>query len=95
MTAMEVIQELLAVLDAERVAIRNIDPDAVEHAAAKKQEAIERLRAFDAADIRTYARELAELRAGLRRNGILLAHARACLRMAMEGADRPRFGKDV
>ena len=71
------LEELLSVLAEERAAIRRLDGAAVERAALAKERIGVALATIDPkaheADLRVVAAEL-------RRNGVLLAHARSCLR---------------
>lgn len=78
-TAKETVQALLAILEEERVAIRKLDGASVDRAAAAKEKLVGALTSTPAADLSTVAGDLPLLRAELRRNGILLAHARSCL----------------
>lgn len=77
--AKQVIDDLLEVLVVERQAIRTLDGAAVADAAKAKELFAEQIASVDVSGFRD---ELAVLRSELRRNGILLAHARTCLREA-------------
>jgi hypothetical protein len=87
---------LLALLDEERGAIRKLDGKTVARAAAAKEALVETLGSCPPDELRELEPELPRLRAELRRNGVLLAHARSCLTEAVElrtarGSDgRPR-----
>jgi hypothetical protein len=83
-TGKAAVQALLEVLAEERKAIRTLDGAAVEQAATKKEELVGELREMTATELLEEARNLALLRAELRRNSILLAHARACLKEATD-----------
>jgi hypothetical protein len=78
-TAKETVQSLLAILEEERAAIRKLDGAAVDRAAAAKEKLVGTLTSIPTSDLATIAGDLPLLRAELRRNGILLAHARSCL----------------
>lgn len=82
MDVMQTIDELSEVLVQEREAIRKLDGATVVLLAERKNACAEALRAMPVADLTPYGHALAVLRADLRRNGVLLAHARACLREA-------------
>lgn len=93
MSAAEVaIAELLAVLDEERTAIRRLDAEAVTKAAQAKDALATKLSAMSFDELKPAASAFVTLRAELRRNGILLAHARSCLTEAVE-AMTPRDGR--
>gem|GEM_PF-3165058 len=83
-SAREVVDALLAVLEAERAAIRSLDTAGVQRAAEDKQALANRLAAMTPAELTPVAQDLAVLRAELRRNGVLLAHARSCVDQAMD-----------
>lgn len=80
----DAIAELLTALSDERKAIRTLDGDAVARAADAKERVVAELGKLGPSDLVPYARDLAVLRGELRRNGVLLAHARTCLREATE-----------
>jgi hypothetical protein len=85
------IDELLAVLAEERASIRTLDGAAAERAATAKEALARRLASFTMTDLAPHATVLMTLRGELRRNGVLLAHARSCLREAMNLASGPRL----
>jgi len=89
--AKETVGALLAILEAERSAIRQLDGAAVGRAAAAKEELVKKLSAHGPEDLAQIASDLPLLRAELRRNGILLAHARSCLNQVIE-MTAPRLG---
>lgn len=88
--AREVVQALLAVLDEERTAIRLLDGPAVAEAAAAKAKLATELSALAETDLVDVRDDVPRLRAELRRNGTLLAHARSCLRDVLEVAKAQR-----
>lgn len=83
-TARETVDALLAVLADERVAIRRVDAAGVMDATRKKEELAKVLGAMSLADLAAVSSELPALRAELRRNGVLLAHARSCVSQVLE-----------
>ncbi len=88
--ARDVVQALLAVLDAERAAIRLLDGRGVAETAAAKAELAAELAALTEAELSDIRDDVPHLRAELRRNGTLLAHARSCLRDVLEIAHARR-----
>ena len=78
--AKRAIDALFVVLEEERVAVRTLDGAAVERAAQAKEAFAATISSLDHAGLAPHAKELRLLASQLRRNGILLAHARACLR---------------
>lgn len=90
-SAKETVAALLAVLAEERAAIRQLDGAAVGRAAAAKETLMQALSAVGPEDLTTVAGDLPLLRAELRRNGILLAHARSCINQVIE-MTAPRLG---
>lgn len=82
--AREVASSLLAVLDEEREAIRRLDGPAVSATALRKAALAAALATLPPSDLEPARADLAKLRAELRRNGTLLAHARSCLRDIVE-----------
>lgn len=81
---------LEALLTEERAAIRALDGPAVDHAAARKVALVEALRRFPPEALRAEGKHVVRLVAQLRQNGVLLAHARDCLRDAIAArSDRP------
>lgn len=90
-TARETVDELLAVLVEERAAIRKVDTSAVADAASRKELLAKALGAMSLDDIATVSVDLPRLRAELRRNGILLAHARSCIAEILD-IKAPRAG---
>lgn len=67
-------------LDEERVALRGLDGSRVSALADEKSALIEQLRVVGSNAHPDMGPRLRELTAGLRRNAVLLAHARDCLR---------------
>lgn len=90
-TARETVDALLLVLAEERAAIRRVDTSAVASAARTKEQLAKELGAISLAELVTVSTKLPLLRAELRRNGVLLAHARACVAELLEIA-APRAG---
>ncbi len=80
----QAIDALFVVLEEERAALRTVDGAAVEKAATRKAELAKTLEAASVPELAPHADSLGRLRAELRRNGVLLAHARACLVQAVE-----------
>jgi hypothetical protein len=93
MTADELRQSMKTALVNERDAIRRLDADAVTRAANEKERLMGMLVATTDPKLRTELVEaLAELKTELRRNLVLLAHARDYLRDAVELC-RPSQGR--
>ncbi len=90
-TARETVDALLAVLAEERAAIRRVDTSAVALSAAAKERLAKELGAISLTELATVSNDLPLLRAELRRNGVLLAHARSCVAELLEIA-APRQG---
>jgi hypothetical protein len=82
--AKETITALLAVLAEERAAIRTLDTNAIVKAANDKEALAVRMSSMSVEQLTPAAAEIVTLRAELRRNGILLAHARACVARAFD-----------
>ena len=80
----EAIEALFGVLEEERKAIRGIDGAAVEETARRKEALATTLAKRSPEELADHAPALSQLRAELRRNGILLAHARSCLQHAVD-----------
>lgn len=83
-TPAETVATLLGVLAEERDAIRRLDALAVTAASRKKEALAQVLTSLTTADLLPIASDIMLLRAELRRNGVLLAHARACLKEVSE-----------
>ena len=77
--ARETVDALLALLAEERAAIRRVDTRAVALAAQTKERLAKELGAISLSELATVSGDLPLLRAELRRNGVLLAHARSCV----------------
>ncbi len=77
--ARETVDALLALLVEERAAIRRVDTTAVALAARTKEQLAKTLGAISSAELVTVSADFPQLRAELRRNGVLLAHARSCV----------------
>ena len=67
-------------LEEERAAIRALDGPALERTAREKESLAEALRASSREELATRSDSLAKISASLRRNAVLLAHARDSLR---------------
>ena len=76
----------MIVLAEERAAIRRLDTSAIAKAARETEVLATRMSSASADHLALAKAELATLRADLRRNGILLAHARACVARALDVA---------
>ncbi|MBI5513510.1 MAG: hypothetical protein HY909_07050 [Deltaproteobacteria bacterium] len=76
MTADQVLDRLDALLEEERQAIRRLDSGVV---SALADEKLDLVRSLQELPTRALAPRLRDLGAGLRRNAVLLAHARDCL----------------
>jgi hypothetical protein len=77
--AKDTVDALLAVLAEERAAIRRVDTTAVAKAAQTKEQLAKTLGTISLTELATVSTVLPQLRAELRRNGVLLAHARSCV----------------
>jgi hypothetical protein len=82
--AADVIDDLLAVLVEERRAVRALDGGTVARLATRKRALAGELAALETATLIEHRAKLDALRGELRRNGVLLAHARACVREGIE-----------
>lgn len=92
----EALASMRALLADERRAIRALDGQAIEAAALAKERLAVTLGDLPAGDLAEVREELHAMRAELRRNGILLAHARACLRELNDiGRERYRVTGDL
>lgn len=98
-SAKELVSTLLAVLEEERSAIRLLDGRGVSETAVKKAELAARLGELSPDALGEAKDEIQILRAELRRNGTLLAHARTCLRelteLAAAARGNPRPGPQL
>lgn len=74
------VNAMFAVLAEERTAIRTLDASGVERAAQEKESLATAIASMGETELGAMQPELRALRLELRRNGVLLAHARACLR---------------
>lgn len=86
MEAEEILRQLDALLDEEQAAIVRIDGPAVEAIANRKLALVEALRGVDPGP---EAEALRHLGRRLRHNGVLLAHARHCLRDVVQTLAAP------
>lgn len=84
MTAEELLRTMRSVLVQEREAIRRLDADAVGRATHAKEQCLTAVRSAPADQRAALVAALGELRDELRRNLVLLAHARDYLRDAVE-----------
>jgi hypothetical protein len=89
MTADELLVTMRAALQAEREAIRRFDARAVTEATRTKEDIIQKMMASPPADRVKLIAALGELKVDLRRNLLLLAHARDYLRDAIELCSKP------
>jgi len=80
----DAIEALFGVLEEERRALRAIDGPTVEKAAREKEALTAELVKRTPAELADHAEAIKQLRGELRRNGILLAHARSCLQQAVD-----------
>ncbi|MBX3186773.1 MAG: hypothetical protein KF819_07145 [Labilithrix sp.] len=83
-TAREIVDALFETLAEERAAVRALDVKGVARATARKEALAEALSGVDAASLSALAGDIAALRAELRRNAVLVAHARACVAEALD-----------
>ena len=83
-TARDTVDALLCVLTEERAAIRRVDTANVALAAQTKERLAKELGALSLEELVTVSDDLPLLRAELRRNGVLLAHARSCVAEMLE-----------
>lgn len=79
-TVAELLAELTIVLDEERAAVGRLDVAAVVAAAERKERIVNELAARDKRELLAVKTELAEVRKRLLHNGMMLAHARDCIR---------------
>ncbi len=92
------LSELEELLIAERKAIRACDVDAVLAAAERKEALFEEIKAASGS-LHLHRARFVSISAELRRNGVLLAHARDCTRDVLSLAsnagrhDAPRVGR--
>ncbi|MBX3196720.1 MAG: hypothetical protein KF850_24380 [Labilithrix sp.] len=84
MTADELLSTMRAALEAEREAIRRLDGAAVTEAAAAKEKILLGVHGAPASERPALVAALKELKIELRRNLLLLAHARDYVREAIE-----------
>jgi flagellar biosynthesis/type III secretory pathway chaperone len=80
LTADTIFDRFETLLDEERVALRVLDGQRVSAIADEKTELIEQLQQTDVTERADLTPRLRDLSASLRRNAVLLAHARDCLR---------------
>ena len=82
--AQETIAALMTVLAEERGAIRRLDTGEINRTARDKEALAVRVSAMSDDQLTPATAELMALRAELLRNGVLLAHARACIARALD-----------
>jgi hypothetical protein len=82
----EIVLRLERLLEEERAAIRALDGSSIERTAREKESLANELRASPRDELARQALLLRELSANLRRNAILLAHARDLLRDVLAAA---------
>jgi flagellar biosynthesis/type III secretory pathway chaperone len=81
MTAKELLGRLDRLLAEEREAIQSLDGETIAKITNEKEEVLESLKGATQELVEhDLAGQLQDTLAGLRRNGVLLVHARACLR---------------
>lgn len=83
MDATSLVTELRALLESEREAIRRLDAARVEEIATEKQRLVDAIATVQPEPLIAALRELVH---DLRRNAVLLAHARDCLRDVIAAA---------
>ncbi len=96
MTPEDLLDQIEALLAEERVAIRQLDGRAIDEAATRKEALFSELRRSGAAGRKDLAPRLHALIPSLRRNIVLLAHARNCLHdvlVAFRGEVPQVFGR--
>ena len=97
MNSQEFLVAMKTVLVEERQALRRLDADAVTQASIRKEELLKSVMNLPASEREGLVAALAEVKVELRRNLVLLAHARDYLRDAialctqMKPAARPRL----
>lgn len=89
MTAEELIRTMHAALAEERQGIRRLDADAVARATAAKEAVLTELQHAKPEERAELHAALAEVKGELRRNLVLLAHARDFLKEAVELCSQP------
>jgi len=90
----EIVQKLDRLLEEERAAIRALDGASLDRTAREKESLAEALRASPRADLLRQAPAVKRLSTSLRRNAVLLVHARDALRDVLEAA-RTRVSRKV
>lgn len=92
MNAEELLTQMRAVLATERDAIRRLDSATVAESAKKKEALLAAVSGATDADKPALVQALAAVREDLKRNLVLLAHARDCVKEAITIAT-PRAGR--
>lgn len=82
-TADQLVSEMRAVLSAEREAIRTLDSEAVSELARQKESLLAHVTGASEQERPALLQGLALVREELKRNLVLLAHARDCVREAI------------
>lgn len=90
----EIVQRFDRLLEEERAAIRALDTSQLDRTAEEKAKLADALRSANRDDLKREAASVKRLSMSLRRNAILLVHARDSLRDVLEAA-RPRMSKKV
>src|SRR5512142_3093867 len=93
MTADKLVAAMRAVLEEEREAIRTLDAEAVLAASSVKEDILRRLQLTPPAERGALREALTELKGELKRNLVLLAHARAIVRDAIATCGKPTRGR--
>ena len=95
MDPQQILDRLDAVLEKERLAIRRLDGSGVEAAAAEKTALVQSLTGLAPETRKQFAGRLTSLVEQLRRNGVLLVHARGILRdvLRLRGAELASGGQ--
>jgi hypothetical protein len=93
MTADELVAAMRTILAEEREAIRKLDAPRVLEASGVKEDILRRLQGTPPTERTALRDALAELRGELKRNLVLLAHARAVVRDAIELCGKPTRGR--
>jgi hypothetical protein len=91
----EIASRLERLLDEERAAIRALDGPFLEKAADEKESLAGALKASPQEQLRENVPQLKRLSASLRRNAILLAHARDSVRDVLTAARTTRVSRTV
>jgi len=93
MLAAEFLSAMRGLLDRERDALRKLDASSVAELAGQKEALLSKAREEASQDRAGYAAALTELKGDLRRNLVLLAHARDFVRQAIDLCETPGRGR--